>query len=73
MGNKFNETEGQTRLRRAKESLTMCMEAETNARKSLTMAAEATKLARAKYHDLSEAEEKREYARRMHDYRHCTN
>jgi hypothetical protein len=59
-----NETEDQTRLRRAKEAMASCQSAENEARKSLALAVESTKRSREKYEELFLAEEKREVFRR---------
>ena len=67
-----NETENQVRLRRAKEGLKACQDAETEARKSLIRATEATKHAREKYQELFLAEENFEHSRRKTSYSHCT-
>ena len=67
-----NETENQTRLRRAKESVEACRNAESEARKALAIAIESTKRAREKYDVLFIAEENRERARKMKNYNHCT-
>lgn len=67
-----NETETQTRLRRAKEALAAYQNAEAEARKVLAGAIESTKRARDKYAELFLAEETRERARRMDTYNHCT-
>lgn len=67
-----NESEHQTRLRRAKESVAACQDAEVVARKVLAAATESTKRAREKYEELFMAEEKRECDRRVNGYNHCT-
>lgn len=67
-----NETENQARLRRAKESVEICQEAENQARAALNRAVEATRRAREKRSELFQAEEKIECARRLKDYNHCT-
>jgi hypothetical protein len=67
-----NETENQTRLRRAKEALAFCQAAEVEARKALASATESTKRAREKYEELFMAEENAERARRKNNYDHCT-
>lgn len=69
---KANETEIQIRMRRAKESIEHCQQAEIEARKALASAIESTKRAREKYQELFMAEEGREYARRKNEYNHCT-
>ena len=68
----INETEHQTRLRMAKQSIVACQDAEAEARKVLASATESTKRAREKYEELFMAEEKRECARKMNGYNHCT-
>ncbi len=68
----IHETETQTRLRRAKESLAAYKNAEDEARKILAGAMESTKRAREKYEELFLAEDKREHARKMNAYDHCT-
>lgn len=67
-----NETENQTRLRRAKEAVAFCQAAEAKARKALAGAIESTKRAREKYEELFIAEEKLERSRRMSSYDNCT-
>lgn len=66
------ETEHQTRLRRAKESLAACREREAEARKALNDATEDTKRAKDKHDELFIAEENREANRRRTEYNHCT-
>lgn len=68
----MNETENQTRLRRAKESLTTARDTEAIARKALNDATEGTKRAKERYEELFMAEEKAEALRRKADYRHET-
>ena len=68
----MNETESQTRLRRAKESIAAYQDAERVARNAHTQAMADTKRAREKYSELFQAEENREVARRLNDYNHCT-
>jgi hypothetical protein len=68
----INETESQTRLRRAKESVIALQAAEAEARKALADATESTKRAREKYEELFVNEEKAERARRKNNYDHCT-
>ena len=70
--NMTTETETQTRLRRAKESLASYQSSEIEARKALAAAVESTKRAREKYEELFLAEEELEYARKMVNYNHCT-
>lgn len=53
----FNETENQTRLRRAKEALIDLKIAENEARKALAAAIELSERAREKYEELRTAEE----------------
>lgn len=60
----MNETENQTRLRRAKEAIAAFRETEAAARKALNDATEATKRAKERYEELFLAEEKAEAARR---------
>lgn len=67
----YEETENQTRLRRAKEAVATLHAAETEARKALAAATESTRRARARYEELFCEEENAERARRMKDYRHC--
>ena len=69
----MKETENQTRLRRAKESLASCRSAEAEARKALAEATESTKRAKDKYEALFAAEEQAEFNRKKSDYRHATN
>ena len=69
----MNETENQTRLRRAKESLAAYRDAENEARKALTEAMESTKRAKEKYEELFMAEEQSERSRRIAGYRHATH
>lgn len=66
------ETESQTRLRRAKESVLALQAAEAEARKALAYAIESTKRAREKYEELFIKEENAECARRKNNYDHCT-
>lgn len=66
------ETEIQTRLRRAKEALDACIEAETEARKALARASDATKMARDKHHDLFLVEGEQERIRKIKEYSHYT-
>lgn len=68
----INETEVQTRLRRAKESLAIAREKEIDARKAFNDAAESVKRAKERYEELFMAEEMAEVARRKSDYRHET-
>lgn len=68
----MNETENQTRLRRAKESLAAYQSAETEARKALARAVESTRAARSKYEELFRTEETLECARLRKTYNHCT-
>lgn len=68
----MHETENQTRLRRAKEALATCQDAENEARKVLAASVESTKHAREKLSEIFAAEEKLECARRLNDYSHCT-
>lgn len=67
------ETENQTRLRRAKESIVFFQANEVEARKALANAVEATKRAKEKYEELFIAEENIERIRRMNKYNHCTS
>ena len=67
-----NETETQTRLRRAKESVAAYQSAENEARKALADAIESTRRAREKYEALFVAEENLERARKLKQYSHCT-
>ncbi len=57
------ETENQIYLRRAKEALVICQEAEDQARRNLAAAVDATQRMRAKVHDLFIAEERAEMKR----------
>jgi hypothetical protein len=66
------ETDNQTRLRRAAESLAACRLAEDEARKSLALAVNSTKRARQRHSELFEAEENAERKRRQDNYRHET-
>lgn len=68
----MNETENQTRLRRAKDALAFARETETSARKALSDAVEATKRAKERYEDLFLAEEQAECARLKSTYDHAT-
>jgi phosphopantetheine adenylyltransferase len=67
-----DETETQTRLRRAKEALAAYQAAENEARKALADAVESTAWARRNYERLFLAEENRERARRINAYNHFT-
>lgn len=67
-----NETEDQTRCRRAKEAVAICQERENELRKALADAVESTKRAREKYSELFQAAENREVARLKASYNHCT-
>jgi len=67
-----NETENQTRLRRAKESLNACRTAENEARRALAAAELATRQAKARHEQLFMAEENQEMERRRKAYEHCT-
>lgn len=69
----MKETENQTRLRRAKETLAACREAEAEARKVLASAVESTRRAKERHEELFALEEQHEIARRRADYRHTTN
>ena len=62
-----NETENQTRLRRAKESIAYYQVAEVEARLALAISIASTKRAREKYEELFIAEENLERTRRMND------
>ena len=68
----MNETELQTRLRRAKESLATARDNEATARKAYNDAMESTKRAKEKYEELFTAEEQAEMKRRKAEYRHST-
>lgn len=68
----MNETENQTRLRRAKEALDAARETEDKARMALHKAEESTKRIKERYEDLFLAEELAEVARRKSEYRHAT-
>lgn len=67
-----NETETQTRLRRAKEALRVAQDSENEALKALAAAVESTKRARAKHESLFIEEENAELRRRRADYLHTT-
>lgn len=67
-----NETDDQIRLRRAKEAIDSLRDKENELRKALAMAVDATKRARERYEELFDAAEKREVARKMAQYNHCT-
>jgi hypothetical protein len=67
-----NETENQTRLRRARESYDSCKDAESEARKYLAAAVEATRIAKERWGDLFLKEQNAECIRRKADYRHET-
>ena len=67
------ETENQVRLRRAKEALAACRDAETEARKTLAAAIAATRRISEKYQALFIAEENLECSRRKTSYNHSTN
>lgn len=69
----MKETENQTRLRRAKETLAACWHAEAEARKALAAAVESTRRAKERHEELFALEEQQEIARRRADYRHTTN
>lgn len=60
----MNETENQTRLRRAKESLATSREVEAAARKALADAVESTRKAKERYEELFAKEEQAECNRR---------
>ena len=68
----MNETEGQTRLRRQRETIKALQEAENTARKALADAVSATKRARERYEEMHLAEERAEVARRKAGYYHAT-
>ena len=68
----MNETEDQTRLRRAKEAITFCQERENEARRALASAVDSTKRARQQFEELFTEAEKRECARRLAAYDHTT-
>ena len=61
----MNETENQTRLRRAKDALEIHRESEARMRHQLAGAVEATKRARERHEELFMAEEKAEATRRL--------
>lgn len=69
----MNETELQTRLRRAKESLAAARDRESAARSTLATAIKDTAAAKERYEALFLAEETAEYNRRKASYRHATN
>jgi hypothetical protein len=68
----MNETELQTRLRRAKESLAAARAIETTARIALANAVQDTKRAKERYEALFLAEDAAEKNRRNENYRHAT-
>jgi outer membrane protein assembly factor BamA len=68
-----NETENQTRLRRAKESLQRSMEREGELRRELADAEKATRRDRESVSILFQKEERHEIERlKASGYRHCT-
>lgn len=67
-----NETENQTRLRRATKSLEDCRAAENEASKALALAVESTKRTRERWEQLFLVEEKQESARLREAYNHAT-
>lgn len=68
----MNETENQTRLRRAKEALEQCRTREKELRVDLAAAVESTKRAKSRYEELFLEEERLETDRLKRTYSHCT-
>ncbi|MFO0449040.1 MAG: hypothetical protein ACK52I_10345 [Pseudomonadota bacterium] len=68
----FHETEGQMKLKRAKEYLEYARQKATEARLALAIAEADAKRAKEKYEEAFAQEERREVARRRADYNHCT-
>ena len=68
----FHETEGQMKLRRAKESLEHARQKANEARLALASAEADAKRAKEKYEEAFAQEQRREFARRMAEYNHCT-
>ena len=66
------ETELQTRLRRAKEALEYSVQKESEARQTLRRAEETRRIAKDRYEVLFLEEENAESARRKAIYNHCT-
>lgn len=69
---KTNETEKQVRLRRAKEAVAACRDAENEARKALAAAIESTRKANEKYNELFLAEENAQRKLMRDQYNHYT-
>lgn len=68
----IHETEDQTRLRRAKESISACQDRENECRRALAAAAESTKRARERFEEIYLAAEKHEVTRLRAQHNHCT-